>query len=94
MKKYLILFAATAAMTAFAPVSSNAQGVVVETPGVGVRVGEPRREEKVIKKEERHEGVGVEMKEREVKGGRDCETKTVHESGPGGSVTRSKTLCD
>jgi hypothetical protein len=93
MKKYLILFAATAAMTSFAPMPSNAQGVVVETPGVGVRVGEPRREEKVIK-EERHEGVGVEMKEREVRGARDCETKTVHESGPGGSETRSKTRCD
>jgi hypothetical protein len=91
MKKYLIFLAASAALVTFAPMSSNAQ-IAVEVPGVGVRVGEPPRHEERVIREERREG--VELKEREVRGRPNCETKTVHESGPGGSETRSKTRCD
>ncbi|MEA2873034.1 MAG: hypothetical protein QOF14_2635 [Hyphomicrobiales bacterium] len=81
MKHWFVLFAATAAFTAFAP-ASQAQ-VAVEVPGVGVRIGEPpppRREERII--------------EREVRGN-DCRTVSVTETGPDGStrtVTRRK--CD
>ena len=41
MRKWLALFAGVAALTAFAPASSLAQGVGIDLPGVGVRVGEP-----------------------------------------------------
>ncbi len=79
--KLFTLVAATAAFTAFAPMSSNAQ-VAVEVPGVGVRIGEPPpRHDRVI--------------EREVRGGPECRTVTVQETGPDGSsrtVTRKK--CD
>ena len=44
MQKWLILAAAAAALTSFAPASSMAQGVVVGVPGVGgVQIGEPDR---------------------------------------------------
>jgi hypothetical protein len=81
MKHWFVLFAATAAFTAFAP-ASQAQ-IAVEVPGVGVRIGEPpppRREERII--------------EREVRGN-DCRTVSVTETAPDGStrtVTRRK--CD
>jgi hypothetical protein len=41
MKKFLILLAGIAALTSFAPASSFAQGVYVDTPVGGVRIGEP-----------------------------------------------------
>ena len=41
MKKFLILLAGVAALTSFAPASSFAQGVVIDTPVGGVRIGEP-----------------------------------------------------
>jgi hypothetical protein len=41
MKKLLISMAAAAAFVSFAP-SSNAQGISVDTPVGGVRIGEPR----------------------------------------------------
>ena len=40
MKKWIILLAGTAAMTAFAPATSSAQ-IGIDVPGVGVRIGEP-----------------------------------------------------
>lgn len=40
MRKFLILLAGVAALTTFAP-ASNAQGIVVDTPVGGVRIGEP-----------------------------------------------------
>jgi hypothetical protein len=83
MKHWLVLLAATAAFTAFAPAASQAQ-IAVEVPGVGVRIGEPPapRRERVIE-------------EREVRGGPDCRTVSVTERAPDGSsrtVTRKK--CD
>jgi hypothetical protein len=82
MKHWFVLLATTAAFTAFAP-AAQAQ-IAVEVPGVGVRIGEPpppRREERVI--------------EREVRGGPECKSVTVTETGPDGSsrtVTRRR--CD
>jgi hypothetical protein len=70
--------------------SSQAQ-VTVETPAGGVRIGEPpRHEERVIVKERERPA----MEEREVRGRPGCDSKTVHEEGPGGSETRTKTRCD
>jgi hypothetical protein len=40
MRKLFILLGATVAFATFAPMSSNAQGISVEGPGVGVHVGE------------------------------------------------------
>src|SRR5262249_15635547 len=42
MRKLLISVAAAAAVVTFAPVASYAQGVSVDTPVGGVRIGEPR----------------------------------------------------
>ena len=44
MKKWLVIAAAIAAMTSFAPAPATAQGVVVGVPGVvGVQIGDPDR---------------------------------------------------
>jgi hypothetical protein len=40
MKKFLILLTGVAALTAFAP-QSNAQGIGIDTPVGGVRIGDP-----------------------------------------------------
>ena len=81
MKHWFVLFAATAAFTAFAP-AAQAQ-IAVEVPGVGVRIGEPPprvREERVI--------------EREVRGRPECRTVTVTEDTPTGTRTVSRQQCD
>jgi hypothetical protein len=84
MKHWFVLLTTAAAITAFAPMTSQAQ-VDVRVPGVGVRIGEPERpprdRERVI--------------EREVRGGPECRTTSVTETAPDGStrtVTRKK--CD
>ena len=41
MKKWFILFAGISAATMAAPAASMAQGIGIDLPGVGVRVGEP-----------------------------------------------------
>jgi hypothetical protein len=92
MKHRFILVATAAAFTAFAPVSSQAQ-VAVDTPVGGVRVGDPPCHEDCVIIEERERPV-VEMREREVRGGANCSSKTIHAEGPGGSETRTKTRCD
>ena len=43
MKKWFILFAGVASLSAFAPATSVAQGIGIDLPGVGVRIGEPHR---------------------------------------------------
>jgi hypothetical protein len=43
MKKWFILFAGVAALTVFTPATSMAQGIGIDLPGVGVRIGEPDR---------------------------------------------------
>jgi hypothetical protein len=81
MKRWFFLVTTAAAFTAFAPMSSQAQ-VRVDTPGVDVRVGDPPRErERVI--------------EKEVRGGPECKTVSVQETGPDGSSrTVTKRKCD
>jgi len=74
MRNLLISAAAAAALLTFAPAPSFAQGVTIEGPGVGVRVGEPR-----------HEGwERRRWREREVRGG--CKTITIRRDD--GSVKR------
>ena len=41
MRKWLVLFAGVAALTSFTPAASFAQGIGIDLPGVGVRIGEP-----------------------------------------------------
>ena len=74
-----------ATITAFAPATASlAQGIAVEVPGVGVRIGEPPPppRERVFE-------------EREVRGSpKRCRTVTVTEDTPYGTRTRSKQECD
>ena len=76
MRNLFISAAALAAVLTFAPAPSFAQGVTIEGPGVGVRVGEPRHEERW-----EHRG----WREREVRGG-DCRNITIRRDD--GSVKR------
>ena len=84
MKHWFVLLTATAAFTAFAPMSSNAQ-VSVDVPGVGVRIGEPPA---------RHRERERVFEEREVRGGPECRTVTVREDTPYGSRTVTRRKCD
>ncbi len=43
MKQMLILLSAAAAITFYAPTPSNAQGIGIAVPGVGIQIGEPNR---------------------------------------------------
>jgi hypothetical protein len=84
MKSLLISVATVGALMVFAPPSpSFAQGVTIEGPGVGVRVGEPNRWERDRWRERRY------WREREVRGG--CRTVTVERDD--GSVRRIR-RCD
>lgn len=83
MTKWLVLLAAAATITAFAPTGAQAQGIAVEVPGVGVRIGEPPRRER--------ERV---FEEREVRGSAKCRTVTIQEDTPYGSRSRTKQECD
>jgi hypothetical protein len=82
MKYWLALAAATAAFTAFAPMT-NAQ-VSVQAPGVGVRVGDPpppKVEERLIQKD--------------VRSNPQCKSVTVQEVAPDGSTrTVTRKQCD
>ena len=89
MRKFLIIAAAAGvlAVPAVAGAQStefSSQGVYLEGPGVGVRVGPDRRDHW---RDRRH------WREREVR--RDgCKTVTVRETRPDGSVvTRTKSRC-
>ena len=79
MRNFLISAATLAALMTFAPAPSFAQGVTVEGPGVGVRVGEPRDHYRDGRWE--HRG----WREREVRGG-DCRSITIRRDD--GSVKR------
>jgi hypothetical protein len=60
--------------------------VAVEVPGVGVRIGEPRRD--------RHWDERRRWRDREVRSERrGCKTVTVQEETPRGTVTRTRTRC-
>ena len=85
MQKWMISLAAVAAFSSYSPTPSLAQGVAVEVPGVGVRIGEPPRRERARREE---------WQEREVRSGSNCRTVTVTEETPTGTRTRSKRECD
>ena len=91
MKRLLILLGAAAAVTFYAPVPSIAQGIGVQVPGVGVRIGEPDRpryrEYNSGYREDYRERRG--FQEREVRGG--CRTVTIERDD--GSVKRIR-KCD
>jgi hypothetical protein len=86
MQKWLVLLAAAAALSSFAPASSKAQGVVVGVPGVGVQIGEPDRPRYREREYRRDRG----YREREVSG-RGCRTVTIERDD--GSVRRVR-RCD
>jgi hypothetical protein len=75
MRQLLILLSAAAAVAFFAPTPSIAQGIGIDVPGVGVRIGEPNRP----RYRERRG-----FREREVRAG--CRTVTIERSD--GSVKR------
>jgi len=79
MRTLLILLGAAAAITFFAPVPSNAQGIGIAVPGVGVQIGEPDRPR--YRDYERRR-----FREREVGYGQDCRTVTIERDD--GSVRR------
>lgn len=81
MRASLFVLAA-ATMLAAVPVSSaSAQGVRIEGPGVGVRVGEPGYRERHMYRERRTVGEG-------------CRSVTVRKRLPDGSVVvRRKSTC-
>jgi hypothetical protein len=87
MTRLLILLGAAAAMTFYAPAPSNAQGIGIEVPGVGVRIGEPNRPRY---RERRYEDRGG-FRDREVRGGQQCRTVTIERDD--GSVRRIR-RCD
>jgi hypothetical protein len=85
MRASLFVLAAATMLAAAVPASSvSAQGVRIEGPGVGVRVGEP----------DRYRERGRVYRERDTIGGPGCRTVTVRERLPDGSVmVRKKTRC-
>ena len=70
MRKFLILAAGIAAFTSFAP-ASYAQGIAVDTPIGGVRIGEPGYRHGPYVQERRV------YRERDVRMGGDCRTVTI-----------------
>jgi hypothetical protein len=88
MKKWFILFAGIAALATFAPAASFAQGIGIEVPGVGVRIGEPYRhrdwDSPRVYREPR-------FQEREVYLGGNCRTVTIQRDD---GVTKRVRRCD
>jgi hypothetical protein len=83
MQKLLILLSAAAAITFYAPAQSNAQGIGIGVPGVGIQVGEPDRP----RYRERRGGYDrSRFREREVRSERGCRTITIQRDD--GSVRR------
>jgi hypothetical protein len=79
MQRLLVLLSAAAAVTFFAPAPSIAQGIGIDVPGVGVRIGEPNRPRY---REYYRDRRG--FRERDVRGG--CRTVTIERDD--GSVKR------
>jgi hypothetical protein len=89
MKNLLIVLSAAAAVTLYIPVSSSAQGIGVDVPGVGVRIGDPDRPRYREHRREDRERRG--FREREVRSGQNCRTVTIQHDD--GTVVR-KRRCD
>jgi hypothetical protein len=86
MRASLLAVAAATVLAAAIPSAPGfAQGVSVEVPGVGVRVGDPDRRDRY--RERRRERVTV--------GSESCRTVTVKERRPNGTtIIRKKRSCD
>jgi len=84
MKKLLILLGAAAAVIFFAPAASNAQGIGIVVPGVGVQIGEPDRPRYRDRERRR-------FRERDVRYGQGCRTVTIERDD--GTVRRIR-RCD
>ena len=89
MRVSLFVIAAATALAAAVPASSvSAQGVSIEGPGVGVRVGDQDRRREGRYGESRH------YRDRATVGGEGCRTMTVKKRMPDGSVViRRKSSC-
>ena len=88
MRASLLAVAAAAVLAAAVPSAPGfAQGVSVDVPGVGVRIGDPdRRRDRDVYHERRRERITV--------GGEGCRTVTVKERLPNGTtVIRKKSSC-
>jgi hypothetical protein len=89
MRASLFVFAAAIVLAAAVPPSgsASAQGVAIEGPGVGVRIGDPdRRRDRHWREERRRERVTI--------GGEGCRTVTVKERLPNGTtVVRRRSTC-
>jgi hypothetical protein len=92
MRALSFVIAATAALMAAGPTSSvSAQGVTIEGPGVGVRVGNQDRYRERGWREERREG--SHYRDRATVG-EGCRTVTVKKRMPDGSVVvRRRSSC-
>jgi hypothetical protein len=88
MKKLLILLSAATAITFYAAAPSSAQGVGIDVPGVGVRIGEPNRPQY---REDRRQYDRTRLREREVRSDRQCRTVTIERDD--GTVRRIR-RCD
>jgi hypothetical protein len=88
MRASLLAVAAAAVLVAGVPSAPGlAQGVSVEVPGVGVRIGDPERDRRA--RRERRE-----YRERTTVGGEGCRETTVRTRMPDGSVvTRRRSSC-
>jgi hypothetical protein len=88
MKKLLTLLSAAAAITFYAPAPSNAQGIGIAVPGVGIQVGEPDRPRY---RNYRGEYDRPRFRERQVRYGQGCRTITIQRDD--GSMRRIR-RCD
>jgi len=93
MRASLLAVAAATMLAAAVPTSSPlAQGVTIEGPGAGVRVGEPDRYRERGWRDERREGRYD--RDRATVGGEGCRTVTVKKRMPDGStVVRRRSSC-
>jgi len=91
MRASLFVLAAATVLAAGVPVSSvSAQGVAIEGPGVGVRVGEPDR----YRYREHRWGERRYYRDRATYG-EGCRTVTVRQRAPDGSmIVRRRSTCD
>jgi hypothetical protein len=89
MRATLLAIAAATVLVGAVPASTaSAQGVAIEAPGVGVRVGEPGYRERRHWREERYH------RDRVTVGGAGCRTVTVRERMPDGTrVIRKRSSC-
>ena len=92
MRKWFITLAGAAAMSAFAPATpSSAQGIGIDVPGVGVRIGEPYRHHYYNDWDSPRVYHRPAWREREVYLGSNCRTVTIQRDD--GSVKRIR-RCD